>query len=86
MIEYKVRLHEDYKELWGNSSEWYNETNLLNNEKSVEHSKWNNRITDLCYLLKSGLNCYLCFLVRLAFELPCRMKWKDLAHFSETML
>ncbi|OIW20789.1 hypothetical protein TanjilG_23169 [Lupinus angustifolius] len=33
---YKVHLLDDYKELWGNTSEWYNETSLLNNEKPVE--------------------------------------------------
>ncbi|KAK7359240.1 hypothetical protein VNO77_01192 [Canavalia gladiata] len=33
---YKVHLLDDYKELWGNTSEWYNETRLLNNGKPVE--------------------------------------------------
>ncbi|CAK8578523.1 unnamed protein product [Lathyrus sativus] len=33
---FKVHLLDDYKELWGNSSEWYNETSLLNNGKPVE--------------------------------------------------
>ncbi|OWM73395.1 uncharacterized protein LOC116199292 [Punica granatum] len=33
---YKVHLLEDYKELWGNTSEWYNETRLLNDGKPVE--------------------------------------------------
>ncbi|KAG5040964.1 hypothetical protein AAZX31_05G145400 [Glycine max] len=33
---YKVHLLDDYKELWGNTSEWYNETTLLNNGKPVE--------------------------------------------------
>lgn len=33
---YKVHLLDDYKELWGNTSEWYNGTSLLNNGKSVE--------------------------------------------------
>ncbi|KAE9610438.1 putative GDP-fucose protein O-fucosyltransferase [Lupinus albus] len=33
---YKVHLLDDYKELWGNTSEWYNETSLLNNGKPVE--------------------------------------------------
>ncbi|KAF7836964.1 Calcium ion binding [Senna tora] len=33
---YKVHLLDDYKELWGNTSEWYNETMLLNNGKPVE--------------------------------------------------
>ncbi|KAI5412629.1 hypothetical protein KIW84_057325 [Lathyrus oleraceus] len=30
---FKVHLLDDYKKLWGNSSEWYNETSLLNNGK-----------------------------------------------------
>ncbi|KAI4345312.1 hypothetical protein L6164_012447 [Bauhinia variegata] len=33
---YKVHLLDDYKELWGNTSEWSNETRLLNNGKPVE--------------------------------------------------
>ncbi|CAL0306440.1 unnamed protein product [Lupinus luteus] len=33
---FKVHLLDDYKELWGNTSEWYNETSLLNNGKPVE--------------------------------------------------
>ncbi|KAJ7980577.1 Calcium ion binding [Quillaja saponaria] len=33
---YKVHLLDDYKELWGNTSEWYNETILLNNGRPVE--------------------------------------------------
>ncbi|KAE9602971.1 hypothetical protein Lal_00049790 [Lupinus albus] len=33
---YKVHLLDDYNELWGNTSEWYNETSLLNNGKPVE--------------------------------------------------
>ncbi|XP_045821155.1 uncharacterized protein LOC123914168 [Trifolium pratense] len=33
---FKVHLLDDYTELWGNSSEWYNETSLLNNGKPVE--------------------------------------------------
>ncbi|BAT73644.1 uncharacterized protein HKW66_Vig0009040 [Vigna angularis] len=33
---YKVHLLDDYKEMWGNTSEWYNETTLLNNGKPVE--------------------------------------------------
>ncbi|KAL1323282.1 hypothetical protein HN51_033625 [Arachis hypogaea] len=33
---YKVHLLDDYKELWGTTSEWYNETTLLNNGKPVE--------------------------------------------------
>ncbi|XP_057415602.1 uncharacterized protein LOC130710385 [Lotus japonicus] len=33
---YKVHLLDDYNELWGNASEWYNETRLLNNGKPVE--------------------------------------------------
>ncbi|GKA20965.1 hypothetical protein Tco_0700954 [Tanacetum coccineum] len=32
---YKVHLLDDYKELWGNTSEWYNETTVLNG-KPVE--------------------------------------------------
>ncbi|XP_021891067.1 uncharacterized protein LOC110809515 [Carica papaya] len=34
--QYKVHLLEDYKELWSNTSEWYNETMLLNNGRPVE--------------------------------------------------
>lgn len=34
--QYKVHLLDDYKELWGNTSEWYNETTLLNNGRPVE--------------------------------------------------
>ncbi|GKV30298.1 hypothetical protein SLEP1_g39122 [Rubroshorea leprosula] len=34
--QYKVHLLDDYKELWSNTSEWYNETMLLNNGKPVE--------------------------------------------------
>lgn len=33
---YKVHLLDDYKELWGNTSEWYNETTLLNGGRPVE--------------------------------------------------
>lgn len=33
---YKVHLLDDYKELWGNTSEWYNETTLLNGGHPVE--------------------------------------------------
>ncbi|WOK97988.1 hypothetical protein Cni_G06696 [Canna indica] len=33
---YKVHLLDDYKELWGNKSEWYNETMALNNGQPVE--------------------------------------------------
>ncbi|KAI3791278.1 hypothetical protein L2E82_05001 [Cichorium intybus] len=33
---YKVHLLDDYKELWGNGSEWYNETRVLNGGKGVE--------------------------------------------------
>ncbi|KAI3838007.1 hypothetical protein MKW98_008958 [Papaver atlanticum] len=33
---YKVHLLDDYKELWGNTSEWYNETMLLNDGKAVD--------------------------------------------------
>ncbi|XP_047320097.1 uncharacterized protein LOC124924088 [Impatiens glandulifera] len=33
---YKVHLLDDYKELWGNTSEWYNETRILNGGKPVE--------------------------------------------------
>lgn len=34
--QYKVHLLDDYKELWGNTSEWYNETAALNNGRPVE--------------------------------------------------
>uniref|UniRef100_A0A1J3CWH1 Uncharacterized protein n=1 Tax=Noccaea caerulescens TaxID=107243 RepID=A0A1J3CWH1_NOCCA len=34
--QYKVHLLDDYSYLWGNKSEWYNETSLLNNGKPVE--------------------------------------------------
>lgn len=34
--QYKVHLLDDYNELWGNTSEWYNETMNLNNGKPVE--------------------------------------------------
>ncbi|KAJ4724039.1 calcium ion binding [Melia azedarach] len=34
--QYKIHLLDDYKELWSNSSEWYNETMLLNNGRPVE--------------------------------------------------
>jgi hypothetical protein len=34
--QYKVHLLDDYKELWGNTSEWYNETTVLNNGRPVE--------------------------------------------------
>uniref|UniRef100_A0A5B6ZS75 Uncharacterized protein n=1 Tax=Davidia involucrata TaxID=16924 RepID=A0A5B6ZS75_DAVIN len=33
---YKVHLLDDYKELWGNTSEWYNETSLLNGGRPVD--------------------------------------------------
>ncbi|XP_043692415.1 uncharacterized protein LOC122642875 [Telopea speciosissima] len=33
---YKVHLLDDYKELWGNTSDWYNETKLLNDGHPVE--------------------------------------------------
>ncbi|KAF8010476.1 hypothetical protein BT93_J1187 [Corymbia citriodora subsp. variegata] len=34
--QYKVHLLDDYRELWGNTSEWYNETRLLNNGNPVQ--------------------------------------------------
>ncbi|XP_052178848.1 uncharacterized protein LOC127792409 [Diospyros lotus] len=34
--QYKVHLLDDYKELWGNTSEWYNETRLLNGGRPVD--------------------------------------------------
>lgn len=34
--QYKVHLLDDYKELWGNTSDWYNETRLLNRGRPVE--------------------------------------------------
>ncbi|KAF5735702.1 hypothetical protein HS088_TW15G01217 [Tripterygium wilfordii] len=34
--QFKVHLLDDYKELWGNMSDWYNETRLLNNGRPVE--------------------------------------------------
>ncbi|XWS71067.1 hypothetical protein CRYUN_Cryun03dG0104800 [Craigia yunnanensis] len=34
--QYKVHLLDDYKESWSNTSEWYNETTLLNDGKPVE--------------------------------------------------
>ncbi|KAM2046705.1 hypothetical protein ACFX1T_005457 [Malus domestica] len=34
--QYKVHLLDDYKELWSNTSDWYNETCNLNNGRSVE--------------------------------------------------
>ncbi|KAB1227768.1 hypothetical protein CJ030_MR1G028915 [Morella rubra] len=34
--QYKMHLLDDYNELWGNTSEWYNETRLLNNGRPVE--------------------------------------------------
>lgn len=33
---FKVHLLDDYQELWGNTSEWYNETRLINNGQPVE--------------------------------------------------
>ncbi|KAA0055703.1 hypothetical protein IC582_003215 [Cucumis melo] len=33
---FKVHLLDDFKELWGNTSEWYNETTLVNNGRPVE--------------------------------------------------
>ncbi|KAL6996869.1 hypothetical protein U1Q18_006997 [Sarracenia purpurea var. burkii] len=33
---YKVHLLDDYKELWGNTSEWYNETRLVNGGRPVD--------------------------------------------------
>lgn len=33
---YKVHLLDDYKDLWGNASEWYNETSLLNGGHPVD--------------------------------------------------
>ncbi|KAL9370295.1 hypothetical protein Peur_041494 [Populus x canadensis] len=33
---FKVHLLDDYKELWGNTSDWYNETMLLNSGRPVE--------------------------------------------------
>ncbi|KAJ4844546.1 hypothetical protein Tsubulata_034711 [Turnera subulata] len=33
---YKVHLLDDYKELWSNTSDWYNETMALNNGRPVE--------------------------------------------------
>lgn len=34
--QYKIHLLDDYRELWSNTSEWYNETTLLNNGRPVE--------------------------------------------------
>ncbi|GAB4856132.1 hypothetical protein Ancab_024772 [Ancistrocladus abbreviatus] len=33
---YKVHLLDDYKDLWGNTSEWYNETKLLNGGRPID--------------------------------------------------
>uniref|UniRef100_A0A2P2PI76 O-fucosyltransferase family protein n=1 Tax=Rhizophora mucronata TaxID=61149 RepID=A0A2P2PI76_RHIMU len=33
---YKVHLLDDYKELWSDTSDWYNDTTLLNNGRPVE--------------------------------------------------
>lgn len=33
---YKIHLLDDYNELWGNTSEWFNETTLLNNGRPVD--------------------------------------------------
>lgn len=33
---YKVHLLDDYKELWGNTSDWYNETTALNGGRPVD--------------------------------------------------
>ncbi|KAL5980773.1 hypothetical protein ACLOJK_028683 [Asimina triloba] len=34
--QFKVHLLDDYQELWGNKSEWYNETKMLNDGRAVE--------------------------------------------------
>lgn len=34
--QYKVHLLDDYKDLWSNTSQWYNETRALNNGRPVE--------------------------------------------------
>ncbi|XP_077213222.1 calcium ion binding protein [Tasmannia lanceolata] len=34
--QFKIHLLDDFKELWGNKSEWYNETSILNNGKPVD--------------------------------------------------
>ncbi|XP_076900504.1 uncharacterized protein LOC143554687 [Bidens hawaiensis] len=42
---YKVHLLDDYKELWGNTSEWYNETTVLNG-KPVEFDGYMRVVVD----------------------------------------
>ncbi|KAI3729815.1 hypothetical protein L6452_18485 [Arctium lappa] len=43
---YKVHLLDDYKELWRNTSEWYNETTLLNGGHPVEFDGYMRVVVD----------------------------------------
>ncbi|KAA3471666.1 Calcium ion binding [Gossypium australe] len=43
---YKVHLLDDYKELWNEASEWYNETTLLNGGKPVEFDGYMRAVVD----------------------------------------
>lgn len=57
---YKVHLLDDYKELWGNTSEWYNETTLLNNGRPVDFDGYMRVAvdTEVFYRAKIGVETF----------------------------
>ncbi|KAK8494467.1 hypothetical protein V6N13_016485 [Hibiscus sabdariffa] len=52
---YKVHLLDDYKELWSDTSEWYNETAMLNNGKPVEFDGYMRVAVDTEVLYRSKI-------------------------------
>ncbi|KAK9015085.1 hypothetical protein V6N11_006209 [Hibiscus sabdariffa] len=52
---YKVHLLDDYKELWSDTSEWYNETTMLNNGKPVEFDGYMRVAVDTEVLYRSKI-------------------------------
>ncbi|KAK8504815.1 hypothetical protein V6N12_033067 [Hibiscus sabdariffa] len=52
---YKVHLLDDYKELWSGTSEWYNETTMVNNGKPVEFDGYMRVAVDTDVLYRSKI-------------------------------
>ncbi|XP_039064101.1 uncharacterized protein LOC120209115 isoform X2 [Hibiscus syriacus] len=52
---YKVHLLDDYKELWSDKSEWYNETTMLNNGNPVEFDGYMRVAVDTEVLYRSKI-------------------------------
>lgn len=57
---YKIHLLDDYKELWGNTSDWYNETTLLNNGRPVDFDGYMRVAvdTEVFYRAKVGVETF----------------------------